>query len=87
MNTPSGRHKSSRICILASEDQTLNRAFIVQMMQNRDLSCETVENGQAAVEACQKKNFGLILMDIQMTVMDRIDVTRKTDGLKILISQ
>ena len=65
------------ISILMAEDQAINRALMFHLLQNIGMECDIAENGQEAVEACKKKAYDLVLMDIQMPVMNGLEATRQ----------
>jgi|GEM_PF-6021416 len=58
--------------ILAAEDNPSNQKLIKVLLST--IGCQTVlaEDGQAAVEAFEKGDFDVVLMDIQMPIMDGI---------------
>ena len=67
--------KSRRI--LLAEDNAINSKVITNLLQKFGHSVDLVENGQQAVDAFQRSQYDLILMDIQMPVMDGHEATKK----------
>jgi len=64
-------HKQYKGSILLAEDTEENRKLLQIYLRKLgpQVICDVVENGSLAIEAVQKKNYDLILMDIQMPVM------------------
>ncbi len=60
--------------ILIIEDSPLARTIIIDILKNLDFieEIETARNGKIGLEIIQKKNFDLILLDVEMPVMDGI---------------
>ncbi len=59
--------------ILLVEDNEINREIETEILEELDFCIETAENGQIAVDrirASEPGEYGLVLMDIQMLVMD-----------------
>lgn len=59
--------------ILLVEDNEINREIETEILEELDFCIETAENGQIAVDrirASEPGEYGLVLMDIQMPVMD-----------------
>lgn len=65
------------INILLVEDNDLNQKLILQMLTNYGFEAEAVNNGLECLQILQKKDFHLILMDMQMPVLDGFETTRK----------
>ncbi len=66
----------TREMILIVEDNAVNRRVVSLMLKKWGYRSEAVENGQEAVEACQRYRYGAILMDCHMPIMDGIEATR-----------
>lgn len=58
------------IAILAAEDNAINRMVLQTFMEPLGFKLTFAENGKEAVDLCEKGNFDIVLMDIQMPVMD-----------------
>ncbi|MCP4104190.1 MAG: response regulator [Desulfobacteraceae bacterium] len=65
-----------KLRILLAEDNLFNRKLAVSLLETRGHEVIVAENGKAAVEAFEREQFDLILMDIQMPEMDGIEATR-----------
>jgi len=62
--------------MLVAEDNQMNQHVIAQVLYKLGYQPDLVKNGQEAIEAANKKDYGLILMDMQMPVMDGLEATR-----------
>ncbi|WAC13178.1 response regulator [Dyadobacter pollutisoli] len=62
--------------LLVAEDNQINQHVIVRILQKLGYEPDLVSDGQEAVEFANQKNYGLILMDMQMPVMDGLQATR-----------
>ncbi|MDK2951597.1 MAG: hypothetical protein PWQ77_1262 [Kosmotogales bacterium] len=68
--------------ILIVEDNQANRILIKKILEQTNFIVETAENGKIGLEKFKKNNYGLILLDLQMPVMDgyaTIEKIRKAD--------
>ena len=63
--------------ILVVEDQPDNRQIIRDMLAPTDYEITEVENGVEALAAIAKQRPDLILMDIQLSIMDGYEATRR----------
>lgn len=63
--------------ILLVEDNEVNQRLFVKMLQVRGLQCDLAADGEAAVAACQTRDYELVFMDCQMPVMDGYEATRR----------
>ena len=65
---------------LVAEDNELNMEILSEMLDMEGAGCESVANGQLAVEQFHRAGpdrYDMILMDVQMPVMDGYEATRR----------
>ena len=62
--------------ILIAEDNEINQVVIEALLESTEATLTIVENGKLAVEAAEKDEFDLVLMDIQMPEMDGIEAMK-----------
>ncbi|WP_257621618.1 response regulator [Chryseobacterium sp. NKUCC03_KSP] len=65
--------------ILLVDDNPINMVLNKRMMESLAPNAVLTEavNGMQALEACQKKYFSIILMDVQMPIMNGIEATKQ----------
>lgn len=61
--------------LLLAEDNTVNQKVAVALLQKAGYSVEVVGDGQAALDRVKQKDYGIILMDVQMPVMDGLEAS------------
>jgi CheY-like chemotaxis protein/anti-sigma regulatory factor (Ser/Thr protein kinase) len=70
------RESRGKLHVLLAEDNKVNQVLAIRLLEKRGHTVTLTETGQAAVEAAEKHDFDVILMDIQMPVMSGFDATR-----------
>lgn len=73
---PQRVRKPKDVHILVAEDNEINQLLIRENLKRWDFSYELVETGAAAISELRKKNYDLVLMDIQMPDMDGLQATQ-----------
>lgn len=63
------------IRILVVDDIYVNRLLLSELVKKTGNEAVLVENGEQAIEALNKQEFHLVLMDIEMPVMNGIETT------------
>jgi len=77
-SSPSSEMDLSRIRgarVLLVEDNELNREVALGLLEDTPLSIEQAENGALALQMITKRDYDIVLMDVQMPVMDGIAAT------------
>lgn len=62
--------------ILIAEDNMVNRMVIENMIDRSKYNLSFAENGAEALHMAKENQYGLILMDISMPIMDGIEATK-----------
>ncbi len=61
--------------VLLAEDNTINQRLAVRLLEKEGHSVVVAGDGTKALEALERQQFDLILMDVQMPVMDGVETT------------
>ncbi|HUQ12177.1 MAG TPA: response regulator [Steroidobacteraceae bacterium] len=77
MRAPENEPVLDHLSVLLVEDNMVNRTLALEMLQR--LGCDAMHagNGVEALDALEKQDFDVVLMDCQMPVMDGFIATRK----------
>ena len=65
------------IRVLVVEDNKMNQSLLRHLLTGWKLSFDIVGNGVSAIEKLQRKNYDLVLMDVQMPGIDGYEATRQ----------
>jgi signal transduction histidine kinase/DNA-binding response OmpR family regulator len=69
------RHSSGQLNILLAEDNAVNQKLALRVLEKRGHRVTLAPTGRAALEALEKQQFDLILMDVQMPEMDGLEAS------------
>ncbi|HEY3949108.1 ATP-binding protein [Phenylobacterium sp.] len=70
-----GSAKLGALKVLAAEDNRVNQALLLAMLQPLGVDLRLVGDGREALEQVSKERFDLILMDVQMPGLNGVDAT------------
>jgi len=62
--------------ILLIEDNKINQMITRKMLENKNITCEIVDNGEDAVELLKIKRFDMILMDVHLPGINGTTATK-----------
>jgi two-component system, sensor histidine kinase and response regulator len=62
--------------ILLAEDNAVNQTLAIRLLEKHGHHVVLAVNGREALDALEKENFDLVLMDVQMPIMDGLEAMR-----------
>jgi PAS domain S-box-containing protein len=65
------------LSVLMAEDDHFSAVLGTKLLRTFGATVRHVQNGRQALDALEKENFDLALMDVQMPVMDGVEVTTR----------
>jgi CheY-like chemotaxis protein len=66
-----------KLKVLLVDDNEVNRALLIMLLNMNDIKCDVAVNGEEAVNTFLNKKYDLVLMDCQMPIMNGYEATRK----------
>jgi signal transduction histidine kinase len=69
--------------ILVAEDNPSNQRMLVEMLKRMGYRADAVADGREVIEALERQDYDLVLMDIKMPEMDGITATQVIRKLRI----
>ncbi|HEX2955555.1 MAG TPA: response regulator [Chitinispirillaceae bacterium] len=75
-DTPSSPTAFYNAHVLLAEDNQINQAVALHILERLQCTVIVVENGKEAVEILQNKKFDIVFMDCQMPILDGYSATR-----------
>jgi CheY-like chemotaxis protein len=65
------------LSVLLAEDDRVSQRLITRILEKQGHEVDIVDNGEKAVAACEREDFDLVLMDVQMPEMNGFEATRQ----------
>jgi CheY-like chemotaxis protein/HPt (histidine-containing phosphotransfer) domain-containing protein len=69
--------RRGRVRILLVEDNPVNKLVTEWALRRQGYTLDAVKNGRLALEACERRRYDLVLMDLQMPDMDGFEAVRE----------
>jgi two-component system, sensor histidine kinase and response regulator len=69
--------REARRRVLLAEDNAINQRIAVKLLERQGHTVVVAQNGQEAVDAVEREEFDIVLMDVQMPVMGGFEATSR----------
>ena len=70
------REETEPLDVLVVEDNPVNQTVAVKMLEALHHRSEVASNGREGIEALEKRDFEVVLMDLEMPELDGFEATR-----------
>jgi signal transduction histidine kinase/CheY-like chemotaxis protein len=77
VESPMEEIRTERVKALVAEDNLINQRLIRILLNEYNIDVFTAMNGEEAVNACEKNDFDIVFMDIDMPIKDGIRATQE----------
>jgi signal transduction histidine kinase/CheY-like chemotaxis protein len=71
------RGKRRKLRILLAEDNAVNQKLALRLLSQMSYEAEVAGDGQQAIDALERDDFDVVLMDVQMPELDGLEATRR----------
>ena len=68
--------------VLIAEDSSVIQNLAKKILEFQNFEIHSVKNGQQVLDALEKEDFDILLLDINMPVMDRMECAKAVRKLK-----
>jgi len=62
--------------VLVAEDNPINQALVAAQLDKLGYACDVVANGKEALDALERRDYGLLITDCHMPLMDGYELAR-----------